>query len=162
MTPRTGQMAPAFSGRSDQGEALGLEGLAGSWAVLAFLPRAGTPDSVLEVRGFEEALPAFSRLNARVVGVSADTEARLARFREQQGLSFALLPDRERRVARAYGLLGGLSGVLGLRAQQTFLIHPDGRLAAHWRWVSPAGHPAEVRRRLEELSVDEQRGSPPH
>ncbi|MGI8747243.1 MAG: redoxin domain-containing protein, partial [Deinococcus sp.] len=72
MTPRTGQMAPAFSGRSDQGEALGLEGLTGSWAVLAFLPRAGTPGSVLEVQGFEQALPAFAGLNARVVGVSAD------------------------------------------------------------------------------------------
>ena len=112
--------------------------------MLYFYPRAGTPGCSVEAQRFEEALPEFGRLGAEVIGVSTDTEAQQARFRDRCGLSFPLLPDGDRAVAEAYGVLGGVGKLLGMTARQTFLIDPAGRLAFHWKRVNPLGHAAEV------------------
>lgn len=149
MTPQVGQPAPAFDARSDDGQHIASSALRGRWVVLYFYPKASTPGCSIEAQRFEAALPEFSRLNAAVVGVSTDTEARQAKFRDSCGLSFPLIPDGDRTLARAYGVLGGLTGLLGVSARQTFLIDPRGVLAHHWKSVNPNGHAAEVLRELE-------------
>ncbi|WP_216319031.1 peroxiredoxin [Deinococcus aestuarii] len=149
MSPSVGQPAPEFDARSDDGRPVRLTELRGSWVVLYFYPRANTPGCSVEARRFEAALPEFGRLNAQVVGVSTDTEARQANFRDTCSLSFPLIPDGDRSVSRAYGVIGGLGGLLGLAARETFLIDPQGRVAHHWRGVNPATHAADVLRHLE-------------
>lgn len=150
MSPRVGQPAPEFDARSDDGRRVRLAELRGQWVVLYFYPRANTPGCALEARRFQEALPQFEQLGAAVIGVSTDTEARQAQFRDACGLSFPLLPDGDRALAQAYGVVGGLSGWFGMTARQTFLIDPQGNLAAHWTRVNPATHAADVLRRLQE------------
>ncbi|GAA5531676.1 peroxiredoxin Bcp [Deinococcus aluminii] len=153
MTPmplRAGQPAPEFDVRSDDGRRVRLADLRGQWVVLYFYPRANTPGCSTEARRFEAALPEFGRLNAAVIGISTDTEARQANFRDNCGLSFPLIPDSERTLSRAYGVIGGLGGLLGLAARQTFLIDPEGNLAHHWRTVNPATHAADVLRWLQQ------------
>lgn len=150
MSPRVGQPAPDFDARSDDGRRVRLADLRGRWVVLYFYPRANTPGCSLEARRFEAALPEFERLNAAVIGVSTDTEARQASFRDTCALSFPLIPDGERTVARTYGVMGGLGGLLGMAARQTFLIDPQGTLAHHWRTVNPATHAADVLHRLQQ------------
>ena len=152
MSPRIGEPAPDFAARSDDGQQVSLAGLRGTWAVLYFYPRAGTPGCSIEAQRFEAALPAFRHLNARVIGVSTDTEARQARFREKCELSFPMIPDGDKAVGRAYGVLGGLSGLLNLSQRQTFLIGPDGRLAWHWKVSNPGTHAGEVLAKLAELA----------
>ena len=152
MTPQVGQSAPPFHARSDDGRIMDLAALRGQWVVLYFYPRASTPGCTIEAQRFEQALPEFERAGATVIGVSTDTEARQASFRDQCGLSFPLLPDGDKKVARAYGVLGGLVGLLGVAARQTFLIDPSGVLAYHWKSVSPARHAAEVLEKVQELS----------
>lgn len=157
MTPTAGQPAPAIHARSDNGQLIDLEKLRGQWVVLYFYPKAGTPGCSLEAQRFEQALPEFERLNALVVGVSTDTEASQAKFRDQCYLSFPLLPDGEKTIARAYGVLGGLTGLLGIAARQTFLIDPHGVIAHHWKSVNPSNHATEVLRVLREnISVEKQ------
>lgn len=149
-SPRIGQPAPEFDVRSEDGTRLRLADLRGRWVVLYFYPRANTPGCSLEARRFEAALPEFERRNATVIGVSTDTEARQANFRDSCGLSFPLIPDGERTLSRAYGVLSGLGGLLGLAARQTFLIDPQGKVAHHWRTVNPTTHAADVLRWLEQ------------
>lgn len=144
-----GQPAPEFDVRSDDGQRVRLADLRGRWVVLYFYPRANTPGCSVEAQRFEAALPEFERLNATVIGVSTDTEARQANFRDTCGLSFPLIPDGERTLSRAYGVIGGLGGLLGLAARQTFLIDPEGRIARHWRAVNPATHAADVLHELQ-------------
>ncbi|MBB6096838.1 peroxiredoxin Q/BCP [Deinobacterium chartae] len=144
-----GQPAPEFDALSDDGRRVRLADLRGRWVVLYFYPRAGTPGCSLEARRFEEALPEFERLGAVVVGVSTDTEAAQAKFRQSCKLSFPLLPDGDRALSSAYGLTGGLSALLGTVPRRTFLIDPHGKLAQHWRRVNPARHAAEVLADLE-------------
>ncbi len=148
MTLAIGQPAPNFEARSDDGRQLSLRGLGGQWVVLYFFPRAGTPGCNLEAQRFEQALPEFERLGTQIIGVSSDTEARQALFRDTCQLSFPLLPDSQRRVAQAYQITGGVLGRLGLGQRRTYLIDPDGKVARIWRNVHPAQHAAEVLRDL--------------
>lgn len=152
MSPRVGQPAPDFDTRSDDGQPVRLADLRGRWVVLYFYPRASTPGCSVEAQRFEAALPEFERLNAAVIGVSTDTEARQAKFRESCGLSFPLIPDGDRALCRAYGVMGGLGGLMGLAGRQTFLIDPEGKVAHHWRTVNPASHAADVLRYLRQTA----------
>ena len=152
MSIRIGEAVPDFAARSDDGQQLSLSGLSGQWAVLYFYPRASTPGCSIEAQRFEQALPEFRRLNAQVIGVSTDTEARQAKFREKCDLSFPLIPDGDKVIGRAYGVLGGVSGLLNLAQRQTFLIDPQGKLAWHWKVSNPGTHAGEVLAKLAEVS----------
>ena len=144
MTLSAGQPAPPFEARSDDGRRCSLSELRGGWVVLFFFPRALTTDCNLEARQFEQLLPDFENVQAQVIGVSTDTEARLALFRDTCQLSFALLPDSPRTLSQHYGVLGGLSGWLGRSQRITFLIDPQGIIARVWRGVTPDGHAEQV------------------
>lgn len=150
MSPKLGQPAPPFAARSDDGQEIRLEALGGKWVVLYFYPRAGTPGCSIEAQRFEAALPEFQQLGALVVGVSTDTEAKQALFREKCELSFPLLPDHSRAIAQAYGVIGGLGGLLNMVARETFLIDPNGILVEHWNKVNPNKHASDVLERLRE------------
>ncbi|GGL66733.1 peroxiredoxin [Deinococcus aerolatus] len=149
MKPAVHQAAPEFTRRSDDGRTVRLSALRGQWVVLYFFPRAGSADCSIEARRFETALPEFERLNAVVIGVSADTEAHQARFRDTCGLTHPLIPDGDRVLCRAYGVVRGLGGLLGLTARVTFLIDPQGRLAHQHRNANPAGHASAMLQELE-------------
>lgn len=155
MAPRVGQPAPPFKARSDDGRALSLGTLRGQWIALVFWPGAQGP-ACPEAQAFERACPEFGALGAVLVAVSRDTEAHLAQLRDRCGLGYPLLPDSAQVVARAYGV-GGFrlwpERWLGLGRRetgQTFLIDPQGRLAAHWPRADAAGLPevlAQIRQR---------------
>ncbi|WP_425147402.1 peroxiredoxin [Deinococcus sp.] len=154
MRLRIGDPMPDFQTRSDDGQLISPATLRGEWALLYFYPRASSSGCSLEARRFEQALPDFARLGARVIGVSTDTEARQARFREQCQLSFALLPDGDKAICRVFGVLGGLGGLLGMAQRQSFLFDSGGLLAHHWRSVNPDRHAAEVLGALEKFQTD--------
>ena len=148
MTLRAGQTAPLFDARSDDGRRCALAALRGQWVVLYFFARAGAPGSTLEAQHFEAALPELARFNAQVIGVSTDTEAKQALFREVCQFTFPLLPDSARQLSRQYGVLGGWPGLLGRSQRCTYLIDPQGLIARVWRNVSPSRQAAEVLREL--------------
>ena len=144
-----GEPAPQFDTISDEGTRVTLEGQRGSWVVLYFYPKDATPGCSIEANKFEAALPEFKKLGATVIGVSTDSSESHGRFREKCNLTFPLLPDRDKAISKAYNVLGGLTGLLGVADRQTFLIDPEGRLAHHWKRVNPMTHAVEVRRELE-------------
>jgi peroxiredoxin Q/BCP len=149
MKPAVHKPAPEFTRRSDDGRAVSLSALRGQWVVLYFYPRASSAGCSLEARRFEAALPEFERLNAAVVGVSTDTEAHQAHFRDTCGLTHPLIPDGDRELCRAYGVIGGLGGLLGLASRATFLIDPQGLLVFEHRSGNPASHASVMLRELE-------------
>jgi thioredoxin-dependent peroxiredoxin len=144
-----GEPAPAFSAQDDNGNLVTLEGLRGSWVVLYFYPKDNTPGCSIEAQKFEQALPELKALGAVVIGVSTDSSASHEKFRESCGLSFPLLADTDKAIGKTYGVIGGLTGLLGLADRQTFLIDPDGKLAHHWKRVNPMMHAVEVTQELE-------------
>jgi thioredoxin-dependent peroxiredoxin len=144
-----GQAAPDFSAIADNGQTISLSSLRGSWAVLYFYPKDNTPGCSIEANKFEQALPEFQGLGATVIGVSTDSSASHTKFRESCNLTFPLLPDTDKTISKAYGVLGGLTGLMGVADRQTFLINPEGKIARHWKRVNPMTHAVEVKRELE-------------
>lgn len=149
MSPKVGESAPTFDKRSDDGRDVRLSDHRGRPVVLFFYPRASSPGCSIEAQRFEAALPEFERYGAAVIGVSTDTEARQASFRDACGLSYPLLPDSDRSLCRAYGVIGGLGGLLGMATRETVLIDEEGKIAARWRSANPAAHVTNVLRELE-------------
>ena len=94
----------------------------------------------------------FNKMGAAVIGISADTFARQAKFREKYSLTMPLLADSEKMVIAAYGVykekkLYGKS-VMGIE-RTTFIIGKDGLIKKIFPRVKIEGHVEEA---LEALS----------
>ena len=72
-------------------------------------------------------------------------------FARKYQLPFPLLSDPDGHTAAAYGSLLNL-GLLRLARRHTFIIAPDGRIAARFDKVDPARHAEEVTRTLQRLN----------
>jgi peroxiredoxin Q/BCP len=88
-------------------------------------------------------------LNALVVGVSADPAARQQSFIDAFSLTFPMIPDTAKKVIDDYGARAVL-GIVAKRA--TFLIDPDGKVAAVWPAVAIEGHADDVVAAIRRLS----------
>jgi thioredoxin-dependent peroxiredoxin len=83
--------------------------------------------------------------------MSADPVKALANFKLKRKLNYPLLSDADHKVIEAYGswrtkkFLGrSYKGIV----RSTFLIDPNGKIAAIWAQASAKGHAAEVLSRL--------------
>jgi peroxiredoxin Q/BCP len=75
------------------------------------------------------------------VGVSADKPEVQQRFIDKFALTFPLLSDRGKTIIDAYDA----REVLGVTAKRrTFLISPEGKIAAVWPKVKVEGHADDV------------------
>jgi peroxiredoxin Q/BCP len=84
-----------------------------------------------------------------VVGVSADPAERQQSFIDKFSLTFPMVPDTARKVIEDYGA----RAVLGIVAKRsTFLIGPDGKVAAVWPAVEIEGHVDDVTATIRRLS----------
>ena len=111
--------------------------------VLYFYPKDGTSGCTIEAHNFQRDLVAYEARNAMIVGVSVDSTGSHKEFCAQQGLTFKLLSDNEKKVSAQYGSITNLL-VTKIAARNTFLIDPTGKVAKVWTGVSPAQHSAEV------------------
>jgi peroxiredoxin Q/BCP len=145
--PEIGEPAPTFTLPTNAGDGeLSLEDLQGHWVVLYFYPQDGTPGCTLEARRFQESLPEYKKLNAEIVGISADEVASHKSFCAAEGLEFPLLSDVDGSVSKAYG-----SWLSGYSLRHTYLIDPEGILRERFLGVRPAIHSQEVLSALESL-----------
>lgn len=141
-----GTVAPDFTGPTADGSPFTLSSLRGRPVVLYFYPKASTPGCTQEARGFTEHYPEFVRAGVAVVGVSVDSVEAQARFRDQCAIPYPLLADRDRSIARRYGVLG----LLGVAKRVTFFLDPDGRIVDVLEGILPGPH---VRRALARLGA---------
>ncbi|MBU2567102.1 redoxin domain-containing protein, partial [Patescibacteria group bacterium] len=75
-----------------------------------------------------------------------------ADFARKYQLPFPLLSDPDGQTAAAYGSLLNL-GLVRFARRRTFIIAPDGRIAARFDKVDPASHAQEVARTLRALQA---------
>jgi len=146
--PYRGRTAPLFCLPDAGGTNVCLESFRGKWVVLYFYPRDNTPGCTIEAMQFNAALKKFAEIGAQVIGVSADSPESHQKFAEKHDLSILLLSDMEHTVLKAYDVWKPktIFGKEFLGTQRdTFLIDPDGKIAAVWRKVNPKGHAEEVK-----------------
>src|SRR5882757_6457712 len=143
-----GDPAPDFELTTDTGETLRLADLAGKRVVLYAYPAAMTPGCTTQACDFRDSLSSLKAAGLEVVGISPDSPAKLATFRDRDGLNFPLVSDPDKSVLTAYGAYGEkqnygrtVQGVI----RSTFVIGPDGRIEKAMYNVKATGHVAKLR-----------------
>src|SRR2546425_6842743 len=99
-TIQEGKAAPAFTLADAKGKEVSLADFAGRNVILYFYPRDDTPGCTKEACGFRDAWKEIGKLEAVVLGVSADGEASHQKFIAKYKLPFPLLSDPERKVMK--------------------------------------------------------------
>jgi len=134
MSLKVGDKAPEFTvtaRAAGQDRPLTLQGiLAEKYLVLYFYPRDFTAVCTREACGFRDAYAALSSGDTEVVGVSVDDAATHDRFASEHGLTFPLVPDPRRELARRYGATSMLRDVLGVSARVTYVIDRNATIVA--------------------------------
>jgi peroxiredoxin Q/BCP len=117
-----GERAPDFELPGTGGYNFRLAEHRGRWVVLAFYPGDFTPVCTRQFCAYRDAADRLDELDAEVVGISPQSIDSHERFRAKHRLTVPLLADPERRVIRAYGVLGPA----GMVRRSIFIVDPDG------------------------------------
>jgi peroxiredoxin Q/BCP len=119
--------------------------------IVYFYPAAMTPGCTKQACDFTDSLDSLRAQGFEVLGISPDSPAKLAKFRERDGLTITLLSDPDRSVLSAYGAFGDkvlygkvVQGVI----RSTFVIDPEGRIEVAQYNVKATGHVAKLRKDL--------------
>ncbi len=146
-----GDTAPDFTLPDDRGNEVSLSGLRGRKVIVYFYPAAMTPGCTKQACDFSDNINALHGEGYEVLGISPDSPAKLAKFREQDGLSISLLSDADRAVMDAYGAFGEkqlygktVEGVI----RSTVVIDGEGVVSHAFYNVKATGHVAKLRRDL--------------
>ena len=146
-----GDAAPDFTLPDADGNEVSLSSLRGQRVVVYFYPAAMTPGCTTQACDFRDSLASLAAAGVAVLGISPDGPAKLAKFRDRDGLNFPLLSDQKREVLEAYGAYGekmlyGKKSVGVIRS--TFVVGPDGKIQQAQYAVKATGHVARLRKEL--------------
>ncbi len=146
-----GDQAPDFTLPDDTGAPVSLADFRGRRLVIFFYPAAMTPGCTTEACDFRDALGSLRAAGYEVVGISKDAPAKLARFREKDGLTYPLLGDPDLGVLTAYGAYGEkksygktIQGVI----RSTIVLDEQGRVELAKYNIKAKGHVASLSRSL--------------
>ncbi len=109
----------------------------GQKVVLAFFPAAFTGVCTTEMCTFSDMLTELNKVNATVIGISADSPFSNGAFAKQNGINFPLLSDYDRNTIKDYGIeLEDFAGMQGYTAAQrsVFIVNEEGNVS--WKWVA--------------------------
>jgi peroxiredoxin Q/BCP len=149
-----GKKAPDFTLPDQDGKPISLQSLRRRGDVVVyFYPKDMTPGCTAEACSFRDKLDELRAAGAQVVGVSADSPASHQKFIEKNALTFPLLSDADKQIAKAYGVykLKSLYGreFMGIE-RTTFIIGRDGTVRRVFGKVKVKGHTDEVLAALED------------
>jgi thioredoxin-dependent peroxiredoxin len=146
-----GDAAPDFTLPDDSEHQVSLSSLRGNRVIIYFYPAAMTPGCTKQACDFRDSKADLADSGFTVLGISPDSPAKLAKFRDKEGLTFPLLSDQGRNVLQAYGAYGekmlyGKKSVGVIRS--TFVVGADGAIEHAYYGVKATGHVARLRKDL--------------
>jgi peroxiredoxin Q/BCP len=154
-----GDTAPEFTLLDDTGKDVALADFLGRKVIVYFYPAAMTPGCTTQACDFSDSLDSLQAAGYAVVGISPDQPAKLARFRERDGLTITLLSDPDKQVLQEYGAFGEkklygktVEGVI----RSTVVVDEDGKVFLAQYNVKATGHVAKLRRDLALNLADEE------
>ena len=153
MTDRltAGDTAPDFTLPDQDGVEHHLADLRGRKVIVYFYPAASTPGCTTEACDFRDNLNSLASAGYQVLGVSKDEPEALARFKDEQGLTFPLLSDPELTVHQAYGAYGEKNNygrIVTGTIRSTFVVDEQGAVELPLYNVKATGHVASLRKKL--------------
>ena len=148
---KPGDPAPAFTLPDADGNPVSLADYRGRRVILYAYPAASTPGCTKQACDFRDSLGELNGAGLDVIGISPDKPAKLAKFRDAEGLTFPLVSDPEKAVLTEYGAFGEkqmygktVTGVI----RSTFVIGADGTIEVAQYNVRATGHVAKLRKDL--------------
>ena len=146
-----GDTAPDFTLPDADGKPVSLADYRGRRVVVYFYPAAGTPGCTKQACDFRDSLAELNGAGLDVLGISPDKPAKLAKFRDKEGLTFPLLSDADKDVLNAWRTFGEkqmygktVTGVI----RSTFVVDPEGKIEVAQYNVRATGHVAKLRKDL--------------
>ena len=127
---KVGDQAPAVAGVTETGASLNLGDVYKQqpYTLVYFYPRAGTPGCTKQGCSLRDAYEVLTKKGVAVIGVSTDTVAAQAKFKEDEHFPFTLIADTNQTVIAAFGVPTKAIPVIGaIATRQAFLIK-DGKI----------------------------------
>lgn len=128
MELRIGDKAPDFSLRNNDGEIVQLSTLTGENVLLLFFPFAFTGVCTKELCQVRDDIELYNSVDAKILGISVDSQFTLAQYAKLHNLNFPLLSDFNKSTSKAYGCLYDdfIGYYEGVSKRAAFLIDKDG------------------------------------
>lgn len=146
-----GDTAPDFSLTDKDGKKITLSDFRGKKTIIYFYPAASTPGCTKQACDFRDSLASLKGAGYEVLGISPDSPAALAKFANEEQLTFPLLSDEDHSVAEAYAAWGEKKNYgrtyMGL-IRSTIVVGPGGEVELAQYNVRATGHVAKLRRDL--------------
>ena len=146
-----GDKAPEFKLMDSEENEISSDIFKGKKTILYFYPAAGTPGCTNQACDFRDNLNSLKSLGYEVIGVSPDKPAKLAKFKEKEGLNFPMLSDPENEVQKLYGAYG-LKKMYGKEYEgvirSTFVIDEDTNIEHAFYNVKAKGHVDMIKKQM--------------
>ncbi len=124
--PAVGQPAPAYALPDQDGKTHTSAQDKGHVTLLAFYPADFTGGCTREAHALTTAAPDLTKMGVKVYGVSVQDSKSHKSFCTQEGITYTLLADTQKKAAKAYGVFIPGANIAG---RVTFIIGKDGKVA---------------------------------
>ena len=142
MSLKVGDVAPEFKLYNSDKQAVSLSDTTGKPRLLLFFPLAFTGGCTAELCSVRDDIAYYDGLDAVIYGISVDTFATLAKFKESMGVSFDLLSDFNKETSLNYGAIYETFALnmKGVSKRSAFVIDKNGII----RYAEILENPGEV------------------
>ncbi|WP_298486319.1 thioredoxin-dependent thiol peroxidase [uncultured Maribacter sp.] len=146
-TLKVGDKVPHFSVKDQDGNTVSLSDYKGKKLIVFFYPKASTPGCTAEACNLRDNYAALQAQGYSLLGVSADSEKRQAKFKDKYDFPFPLLADEDHTVINAFGVWG-LKKFMGREYdgihRKTFKVDEDGVVTLVIDKVKTKDHAAQL------------------
>ncbi len=150
-----GQPVPIFQAQDSNGQVISPDHLLGQPYVLYFYPKSDTPGCTQQACDLRDIKSELDQLNARIIGISPDSETAQDKFMRNHMLNFTLVPDPERKLCNLFQVLE--ENKINNQAKwnlvrTTFVVDAKGIIRWIEKPVEVKGHAQRVLQALQKLS----------
>lgn len=143
----TGDKAPDFKGKDQNGKTVSLKDFRGKKVVLYFYPKNFTPGCTTEACNLRDNYSDLKDAGMEVIGVSPDEVESHKKFEEKYKLPFTLIADSDKTIIDQYGVWGE-KNMYGKKSmglfRTTFLIDEKGVIYKIFKKPKTAVHSEEI------------------
>ncbi len=144
MTLSIGTPAPDFEAKDQNNKKVRLSDFRGRHVILYFYPKDFTPGCTKEACSFQESIEVFKKHKVVVLGISTDSAESHKEFAKKNKLSFLLLSDEDKKIAKTYAVLGLMGKILGMAKRVTYIIDKKGIVEEVFTNVKPEEHAKDL------------------
>lgn len=146
-TLKVGDKVPSFTVKDQDGNTVKLEDFAGKKLIVFFYPKANTPGCTAEACNLRDNYKELQSQGYELLGVSADSEAKQAKFKAKYDFPFPLLADEDHTILNAFGVWGPKK-FMGREYdgihRKTFIINGEGSVIKVIDKVKTKDHAAQI------------------